>query len=173
MYISPFSAFNRPGDTTQYAQNELVADNTSAGSVNPMRFNCERIKGHGRLFGVRMWKSTATVTAAKFNLHLYTQAPTPTNGDNAAFAVGTTKWWIATIACDMSTGCEVVSGVDVSQYFALTNPVTFDLELDGQSDGLKSAGKLLSLFGLLETGTGATYSPGSSETFRAVLNIEG
>lgn len=173
MYISPFYALTRPSDTTQYAQNELVANSTSAGSVTPMRFNCERIGGKGRLFGARMWKSTSTVTAAKFNLHLYTQAPTPTNGDNASYAVGTTKWWIATIGCDMSSGNETVTSVDVSQYFALTNPVTFDLTLDGQSDGLASSSPVLSLFGLLETQTGATYSPGSAEVFRAVLNIEG
>lgn len=173
MYISPSYQFTRPSDTTQYAGNDLVANSTTAGSVTPLRFNCERIHGRGRLFGAKMWKSTSTVTAAKFNLHLYTQAPVPTNGDNGAYAVATTKWWLATIGMDMSSGDETVTSVDIAQYFALTNPVTFDLESDGQSDGLVSAGKVFSLFGLLEMQTGATYTPGSGDIFRATLSIEG
>lgn len=173
MYISPYSQFTRPGDTTQYGANDLIADSTTAGSVKPMRFNCDRIHGRGRLFGARLWKNSSTVTAAKFNLHLYMQSPTVTNGDNGAFAVATTKWWIATIGMDMTTGNETVSGVDIAQYFALTNPVSFDLESDGQSDGLVSAGKVMSLFGLLEAQTGAAYQPIASEIFRATLSIEG
>jgi hypothetical protein len=171
-YLAPASSFQRPGDTTQYAGNDLVANSTTAGQVVPLRWSMEQIRGRGRLFGVRLYKSTAAVTAAKFNVHVFLQSPTPTNGDNGAYAVSTAKFWLATIACDLSTGAEV-TGADLANYFALTNPVMFDLMAEGQSDVAVSANPALALFGLIEVQTAATFTPGNAELFKAVLSVEG
>ena len=169
MFYTARYSFARPGNTTQYAQNELVADSATAASVTPMRFGVERSQGRGRISRVMLFTSTTTVTAANFNLHLFTRSPgVPTNGDNGAYGVASNQYWLGTIAMDISSAGEV-SSADKRKSFLLTAPgFGFDTNVDGTSDALRMA-----LYGLIETATAATYTPGSGEVFDVALDIEG
>jgi hypothetical protein len=77
-------SFTRPNDTTAYAANDLVANSTTAGSVEPIALNI----GHGgfKVHTYSIEKSGTGVANATFNLYLYCgPKPTTTAGDNAAW----------------------------------------------------------------------------------------
>lgn len=175
MFICAQASFTRPSDTTQYAQNDLVANSTTAGSVTPLKFNVDRVNGRGQIRRVVIAKSNASATAANFNLHLYSRAPTPTNGDNGAFAVDTSMYWIGTVACDLSSAGEAVTSVSLAKGFTITGGLQFDAEVMGAPSG--TAPNTMRpdnvIYGLIETATSATYTPTSGETFKVTLEIEG
>lgn len=163
MHISPVSSFARPSNTTQYAQNELVANSATASLVVPLKWNVERIMGKGKIVRVLMYTSAAGVTTATFNLHLFTADPgTPGAGDNGAYSVTSVADWLATVACDMATGSEVTSA-DKAKGFVITGGYVFDVGI----------GSTNAIYGLVETATAATYTPASAEVFKFRLEIEG
>ncbi len=161
MFIAPSASFNRPANTTQYAQNELVANSASAGSVEPMRFGCEQAGGKGKIVAVRVFSDNQAVTAAVFDLFIFRQIPTVSVGDNAAFAVASVQQLLGVVACDMSSGA-TASATDKVKRFALTVPIVFELPSTSRA-----------LYALLATGTGGTYTPASGEQFEVTLEIEG
>lgn len=75
--------FNRPADTTAYAANDAVANNTVAGSVTVLSWTTA--EGSGIVRRARIRKSDQTVATPTLRLWLYETAPTPGAGDNAAF----------------------------------------------------------------------------------------
>jgi hypothetical protein len=78
--------FTRPADTTTYAQGDLVANSTTAGSVTPLALTAARVSGGGGVIRkFRLIKSTASLTNAQFRVHLFNALPTVANGDNAAW----------------------------------------------------------------------------------------
>ena len=158
-------SFTRPANTTQYAQNELVANHGTAGSVEPLRFSVGQGMKKGRIVRVRFFTDNEAVTTATFNLHLFTRAPVPTNGDNAAFAVSTARYFLGTVACDLATGAFVTT-TDKCKGFVITGGLAFDLNAEGAS--AVSHG----LYGLIETAAGATYTPASGERFEVTIEIE-
>ncbi len=86
--ITTQDTFTRPADTTAYASGDLVANSTTAGSVVPLEFDgvvlpTNGFNGAARIEACRIRRSTANT--GSFRVHLYTSAPTFTNGDNAAF----------------------------------------------------------------------------------------
>lgn len=170
MFYTARYSFARPLNTTQYAQNELVADSVTAASVKPLRFGVDRSQGRGRISRVRFFSDNEAVTTATFNLHLFMRDPgLPTNGDNGAYAIASVQYWLTTVACDLATGAEVTT-TDKQKGFLLTAPgITFDTNVDGTASGIGSA----ALWGLLETATAATYTPASGEVFDVSLEIEG
>lgn len=157
MVITPTSSFTRPADTTQYASGDLVADSTTAGSVTPLKFGLQGVKGKGMILGARLYKSETTATAAKFNLHLFTAAPTVTNGDNGAFAISTAADYIGKIPVDMSSGA--LAGT--AYLFQASAATAMGVQLSDVGDFI---------YGLLEAG--GTYTPGSGEAFKVTLEIE-
>lgn len=158
MIIRPIYSFTRPSDTTAYAAADLVANSTTAGSVVPMSFDLSKYGtgGSGKIRRVVLYKSTATVTLATFNLHLFSQSPVVTNGDNAAFAVSTAEFFLGTIACDLATGAFATSA-DVGKAFVANPEINVDL----------GGGKA---YGLLAAGAG--YTPASAEVFKVTLEVE-
>lgn len=165
MRIAPKYAFNRPANTTQYAQNELVANSATAASVVPLRWDVGAVQGKGRIDRVRLFTDNETVTTATFNLHLFSADPgTPGAGDNGAYSVTSVRNWIGTVACDLATGAEVTS-TDKAKGFAVSGGIGFDTKL--------AAGGGQAVYGLLETATAATYTPASEELFEVCLEIEG
>lgn len=167
MFYTSKSSFSRPANTTQYAANELVANNATAASVTPLRFSVDKSLGKGRICRARIYSSNSAVTAANFNLHLYARDPgTPTNGDNGAFGVTSGRYWIGTVACDMSSGSEITTSTDKSKGFAISGFIQFDLEAEGDWATSRA------IYGLLETASAATYTPASGETFEVALEIE-
>jgi hypothetical protein len=136
--------FTRPSDTTAYADEDLVANSTTAGSVVPMYFGTPN---NGEINRVRLEKSGATPTNANFTLYIFDDSPTVTNGDNGAFAP-TESNLLGTVALDATTS---KSTDDTSVTVGLTAPI----ETSGP------------VFGLLKAE--AAYTPESAEVFTVVL----
>ncbi|MFM9850133.1 MAG: hypothetical protein ACKVP3_23625 [Hyphomicrobiaceae bacterium] len=160
-YIAPFYAFNRPANTTQYAQNELVANSATAADVVPLSWNVDPIGGRGKIVAVRLFTDNEAVTAAIFNLHIFREDPgVPTNGDNGAYSVASVRQLLATVALDLSSGA-TVSSTDKMERIALSTPIVFQVPPENRV-----------LYGLLSTGTSGTYTPISGEIFEVTLEIE-
>lgn len=80
---NPSASFTRPADITAYADGDLVANSTTAGSVAPLAFN---VPPDAEISRVRISKSGTGVANSTFRVHLYTASPTVANGDNGAFS---------------------------------------------------------------------------------------
>lgn len=161
MYITPIYSFNRASGTTQYAENELIAESGTAASTNRLKWSVEKVFGRGKIVAVKIFTDNEAVTAAIYNLDLFKSDPgVPTNGDNGAYAIASVRPSIVRVACDMSTG-SFVSSTDKVQRFALSTPAVFDIGGNGY------------IYGLLSTGTSGTYTPASQELFEVTLEIMG
>lgn len=161
MHFAPIATFARPGNTTQYAQNELIADSATAADVTRLRWNVEPCKGSGKIVAVRVFTDNEAVTAAIYNVHIFRADPgVPTNGDNGAYSVASVRDLIATVACNMSSG-STVSSTDKMQRFALSTPAVFTAKDPGSA-----------LYGFISSGTSGTYTPLSGEIFEITLEIE-
>jgi hypothetical protein len=157
------ASFSRPADTTAYSSGDLVADNTTAGSVTPMQFTVARVAGGSGMIRRMKLRSNRTSgvsagtvpSGGSFRVHLYMALPVPTNGDNGA--------WFST------QSAQYIGALDV----------TFDRAF---SDGMVGSGVPITgseinfalasgqiLYGLLEA-RGA-YTPVSGETFTVVLEV--
>lgn len=159
MFITPSASFTRPGNTTQYSANDLVANSTDDAEVVPMSFGVSQLPtGKGTVKRVRLFKDDETTTAASFTVHLFSQAPVVTNGDNGGFAVSTSRYYIGTAAIDMSSGA-IATTTDLWKAAALSPELSFDARNSG------------AIYGLLEV-EGA-YDPASGELFEVTLDIEG
>jgi hypothetical protein len=79
-------SFARPADTTQYSANDLVAGSTSVIAGNTLEIpNAVQHPGEAfRLDVVRLRKTSISLTAASFRIHLFRALPTWTVGDNGA-----------------------------------------------------------------------------------------
>ena len=161
MIITPRSSFTRPANTDAYHTNDLVANSATAGSVIPLTFSVARMSlGRGSIRRAILFKDDETTTNANFNLHLFTQAPTVTNGDGGAFAVDTCRYFLGTLAFDMTSGAfatttDLVKGV-------VANPeLNFDLHSISDSERR--------MFGFLQAA--AAYGPASEELFEVTLEI--
>lgn len=88
MLISTATAsFTRPNDTTAYASGDLVANNTTAGSVAPLALTLDNPARVGTIISrALLSKSGTTATNANFRIHFYDASPTVANGDNAAWS---------------------------------------------------------------------------------------
>lgn len=93
------ASFTRPNDTTAYASGDLVANNTTAGSVVPMSLSLNNSfpGGQTRITRVRLSKNSVGVTNAAFRVHLYAGVPTVTNGDNGAWVSTQAANWLGAI----------------------------------------------------------------------------
>lgn len=76
--------FNRPGDTTAYAANDGVSDNTTAGSVTKLTFTIAA--GAGIIRRVKVRKSDQTVATPTIRVWFWDATFTVAAGDNAAFS---------------------------------------------------------------------------------------
>lgn len=165
MIINPSATFDRPTDTTAYASGDLVANSTTAGEVIPLKFNISKLPHKSGVVGyARLFKNHQTVTNATFNLHLFSQSPTVTNGDNGAVAVSTAQYYLGIIAIDMTTGAFVTA----------TDSIKRERKLDGTNAGLitfdiSSDPAAREIFGLLEAT--AAYAPQNAEVFEVTLEI--
>lgn len=151
------ASFTRPANTTSYAVGQLVANNVAAGLVVPMTLPVTRLspsaagKG-GMIRRAQIFKSGTVITNAQFRLHLYSVAPTPSNGDGGAW---------------LTNGALTYSGA-----FDVTMDRVFT---DGASGrGIPTIGSevsflAVSLFGLIEAR--AAYAPISGEVFTCQLEV--
>lgn len=148
------ASFTRPADTTAYASGDLVANSTTAGSVAAMQFTVARIAaGSGMIRRARIRKTGTSITNAQFRLHLYSAAPTASNGDNGAWLTDNAANYLGSFDVTLDkafTDGAAGNGVPVSG-----SEINFAL-----ASGQK-------VYGLLEA-RGA-YTPASGETFTVSL----
>ena len=144
--------FTRPGDTTDYATGDLVANSTTSGSVTPMSFTASRYSGgSGIIRRARLLKTATSITNASFRLHLYGSSPTVTNGDNAA--------WLS-ITADYLGYVDLVFGVTFSDdAMAVTGQVEIPF--------IPASGS--TIYGLLEAR--GIYAPANAEVFTVYLDV--
>ena len=154
--VKSSASFTRPSDTTQYAQNDLVANSTTAGSVVPMPFF---LPSQGlKIWRVALFKTSTTITNAAFRLHLYADSPTVANGDNGALSTSTSGYQgfidIAAAAV-ANTDDYLAHGVYVN------NSVFAPMYLVADKDRR--------IYGLLQNTAATGYIPASAEGFTVTL----
>lgn len=155
----PSDNFTRPANTTPYASGNLVANNTTAGSVTPLSWTAARVAtGSFLVRRARLKKSNTSTTNASFRLHLFTSAPTIANGDGGAFST-THSGYLGAIDLDM-TGANGRSFTDAASVIGVPNV--------GSEINVKLASGQ-TIRGLLEA-RGA-YTPASAEIFTVELEL--
>lgn len=149
------SQMARPADTTAYAVGDLVANSTTAGSVAALAFAVNRSGTTGLGGMIRRAKlktSNTSLTSASFRLHLYSAAPTVTNGDNGA--------WLSAGAANY------LGSVDFTLARAFSDGATgISTVLEGQEINFTTD----NVYGLLEARD--TYTPASAQTFDVSLEV--
>jgi hypothetical protein len=160
----PAPTFTRPADTTAYAQFDLMANSTTAGSVTNRIFTAKRFKGALKIKRAKLAKSSNVITNANFLLHLFATAPTyATSGDNGLLTANTTAsnylgtLNVATMTGLVSDAGAVGQGVPVVGTEVLWHP---DWPTSGQAD----------LYGVMAAN--AAYTPTSAETFTWIIEGE-
>jgi hypothetical protein len=150
------TTMTRPADTTAYAVGDLVANNTTAGSVTPLAFQAARVAGgSGAIWRVRAHKSSNILTNASFRLHLYNAIPTVTNGDNGAWLSNGAANYMGSMDFTFSRPfTDGASGFGIPES---VQPILFALA-SGQT-----------IWGLIEAR--GTYAPASVETFTLALDV--
>lgn len=150
------ATFVRPANTTQYAAGDLVANHATAGNVVPVEFSpsARYPGGAGAIKAVSIDKSAVSVVASAFKVHLFTQAPVVTNGDNGALAVtnGLAKGYLGSVA--VTVGQAVGDGA----HGRAACDIIFDTD--------KPNSKLYALIEVTDT-----YTPASGETFGVTLEL--
>jgi hypothetical protein len=89
LITNPTANFTRPADTTAYASGDLIANNTTAGSVTPLSLTVARVAaGSCMLRRIKLHKSGTGTTNASFRVHFFLGSATVTcaNGDNGVFS---------------------------------------------------------------------------------------
>lgn len=142
------ATFTRPNDTTAYAANDLVANNTTAASVAALSLSFGDLSGSLRR--IRLTTSNATITNGSFLIWLFGADPSGavTNGDNGALA-----------------------GLSFSTYQLLGAPIA--LSLSGAMGGVGGVGATVLDRGVLDLPktsyaliqATAAYVPAANETF--------
>lgn len=148
--------FIRPANVTQYAANDLVANHATAGNVVALEFSpgARYPGGAGSIKAVSIDKSGVAIVDAVFKVHLFTQAPTVTNGDNGVFAVPTAlaKGYLG--AVEVTVGQALGDGAH--------GRAVCDIVFDTDKPNSK-------LYGLIEATD--TYTPASAETIGVTLEL--
>lgn len=145
----------RPNDTTQYASGDLIANNTTAGSVTPLTFYVPYGRGL-KIHRAAVSKTSTTVTDAQFRVHLFTDSPTVANGDNGAISFSVSGY-LGYIDVDgqapAMTGGSKAYGVYVNN--SVFAPLLAYIDVDRK------------IYGLIEARD--TYTPTAQETLTVTL----
>ena len=101
------SVLTRPADTNAYAQNDLIASSTTAGSIIVPSFTIPRDQDTKIVQvrrGILYTNLTTGFTTIQGHVDLWSKAPTFTNGDNGAYAVAT-GWanWVGHMTTEVSS----------------------------------------------------------------------
>lgn len=155
--VAVSASFTRPANITAYAATDLVANNTTSGSVTPMSFAAARANDvAGQVIRGILHKSSNVTTNAMFRVHLFKASPSVSNGDNAAFSPT-----VATHYLGCLEGTCVLNAA--SGTAAILTPVY------GSSIPFVPASGTQNIFGLLEAR--AAYVPTSEEVFTIDLEV--
>lgn len=148
--IAVGSTITRPANTTAYAFGYLVANSVTAGSVVPGSVAAARaINQNGQIISAMLLASSTVLTNAQFRVHFYSQSPTVSNGDGAA--------WLTPAA-------GYLGSIDVTLDRAMTNgSIGLGAPSQGQSIPFTPATGTETVYFLIEAR--AAYTPTSAETF--------
>ena len=149
------NTITRPNDTTAYASGDLVANDTTAGSVTPFSWNVGLCRGI-KLWRVGIAKSSASVTHASYRVHLYNDSPTVANGDNGAIS-STRSSYIGFV--DVAAPATAFSDAYYANGVFVNNSVQAPLFMRTDLDGY--------VYGLLEAR--GSYTPTAQETYAISL----
>ena len=153
--IAAAAQLTRPADTTAYAIGDLIANSTTVGLVVPLSFTVARVAaGSGMIRRCKIERSQPLL-GASIRLHLYTSAPTPSNGDNGAYITNGRASYMG--AMDVALDRVFTDGAAGYGIPRVGSEITFDLA-SGQT-----------IRGLLEVL--AVFTPGSGETFDVSLEV--
>lgn len=155
---SPTSNFTRPNDSTPYAVGDLVANSTTNTAVVPLSWLITG-NAHGAVYArrVKLKKSTNVTTNAQFRVHLYTTAPTVSNGDNGAW---------------LSIEAGYLGSLDVTVDKAFSDPASNGLGVPMTGTGTEielPGGQDVTIYGLVEAR--AAYTPGAQEIITVNLEV--
>lgn len=157
----PAVSFTRPANTTAYASGDLVANNTTAGSVVPLEWPVtSAIAGSGMVRRARLTKSGTTVTSGTFRLHLFQSTVTVANGDNGALSTTNAAGYLGYIEIDLTAaGANIFSD----------GATAIGAPASGAEINFRCGENSIKLYGLLEAR--AAYTPASGETFTVTLEV--
>ena len=151
--VNPSASFTRPADTTTYAVGDLIANSTTAGSVVPMEFTVARSNGGGvSIEKMRMFKSGTGISGAAFQLRLYRESPTVSNGDNGAYLCNKAADFLGAFNFSLADMIVHTDGVACNGITSTGYPVQANVKA-GQTK----------VYGLLYAA--AAYAPTSAESF--------
>ncbi len=154
--------FTRPANTIQYTSGDLIANNTTAGDVEPLVFAVSaKLRGTTSFMirNVQMYKSSGSTTNAIFRINLFSKLTEVTNGDNGNLAVVTNQAYIGSFTLD----CTSADSDRFFDYNDGTNAVSLDNTVVGETEkGI--------IYGLLEAR--GDYTPTSAELFEIYLGLE-
>lgn len=156
---TPAASFSRPANTTAYTLGDVVANSATAGAVVPMAFAVAREPGGAaRILAARLAKSGTAILSAQFRLHLFTAAPTVSQGDNGALGIS-----VAAAA--------YLGAIDVTcdQAFA-AGAAGRAAPAAGGCIVAACAAADTRIYGLIEARAG--YAPASEETFTVTLELD-
>ena len=158
---SSSDSFTRPSNTTNYSDNQLVANSTTAASVLPLSFTIDVEDGRGiEIVGIKLQKSGIAVTGATFTVWLFASSPTVTVGDGSTFATTTVD----------TSG--FIGQVDLSAMEAYTDDAMSTIRAGAVSGGFNPFVTYLSstetIYGLIQTAAAYT-DEASGETFTATI----
>jgi len=158
---NPSASFARPADTTVYAAGDLVANNTTAGSVVPLSFTMQSniVIGPFSLWRCRLRKSTTSVANASFRVHLYEASPVAANGDNGAYTTDKSANYLGFINVDMTTAPGAKFNDGAVGIGAAAAGSDFNVRLASGT----------TVYALIEAL--AAYTPGSAESFALTLEL--
>lgn len=168
-HVSLSSVLTRPNDTTAYAQNDLIASSTTAGSVVVPKFTIpdgDHVKAIEINRGRLITNLTTGFTTFAGHIDLWSVAPTFTNGDNGAWAVTTgAANWLGHATTDVAgtygqygDGASIAVSVGAS-FSQANNPFLFE----------RAPGDFL-YWSLRETdATG--FTPIANQTFTLILDV--
>ncbi len=148
--------FTRPSNTTAYTSGDLVANNTSGGSVAAMQFTVEVAQGRAlKLVSVKLETDNTDAGDATFRLHLHASDPTATNGDNGVW---------------LTTESTYIGSVDLDTCKAFSDEIATVTPFDATQNIYWRLATGVTLYGLLEAR--AAYDPKSAEVYTVTLNLE-
>lgn len=157
--ITPSVGFTRPADTTAYAVGDLIANSVTAAAVVPLTWPTTSPSGGFYLGGIRLLKSTASLTNATFRVHVFSAFPViTTTGDNGVFAtvVSGMSNWLGSFDGQMLAAGSDGAAVNCTPTEGLVNP--------------EQLGQGLPIYALLQAL--AAYTPGNAEIFTVSPLIE-
>lgn len=149
------ASFTRPANTTPYTANNLIANNTAAGSVTPIPLPVARVNaGTGVLRRIRVSTSNTGLTGTEVvSVELFKTSPTVANGDGGAYSVN------GVAAISLGTFDVVLNRVFTDGAKGYTSiDVVFDAASGSQN-----------IYGLIRAVTG--FTPASGTTWTLAVEV--